>query len=242
MICLSFDTDHLDESRMAEFTAEVPLPDACTFFCTQRYEALDASAHELCGHPDLRPETDWGAALDACREDFPDARGFRAHAAPSSHALSMELRSRGYEWTSAREEAGRAGVAPYRETWGIWHAPIFYMDNMDFSFPDFWPDVPHTPFDTGLLETAVRGEGTYVFDFHPIHLMLNSSSARAYLERRDAYVAGEPLANLRFRGYGARDFYDDLLALMAEAGESSVTISDAVAAAAQAAAPPPTRG
>ena len=241
MICLSFDTDHLDEARMAEFTAEVPLPGACTFFCTQRYEGLDPSAHELCAHPDLRPGVQWGEELDRARADFPDAVGFRGHAAPSSHALSMELQSRGYEWTSAREEPGRPNVAPFREAWGIWHAPVFYMDNMDFSFADFWPGVEHTPFDRTLLETAVGGAGTYVFDFHPIHLLLNSRSAPAYLERREAFLAGEALSELRFDGYGAWDFYGDLLALMTEAGESSVTISDAVATAAGESASPARR-
>ena len=222
---------------MAEFVSEVPIPGAGTFFCTQRYASLDPEAHELCAHPVLAPGADWAAALDASRAEFPDARGFRAHSGVNSHMLAIDLRQRGFEWISAREEAGQREVAPYRDAWGVWHVPIYYMDNMDFSFGDFWPQVEHRPFDRELLETAVHGEGVYVFDFHPIHLMLNSSSAQAYLERRDRFLAGEPIEALRFEGYGTRDYYDDLLALMAESDVTSARISDAVAAAAREAAP-----
>ena len=60
-----------------------------------------------------------------------------------------------------------------------------------------------------------------MFDFHPVHLLLNSTSAEAYLERRDAFRAGAPLDALRCPGYGTRNFYDDLCAAMREAGVES---------------------
>jgi hypothetical protein len=231
VICLSFDTDHLDEARMDEVLAEIPIPGSATFFCTQHFPALDPDRHELCPHPHLRLGEDWEAELDLARESFPTARGIRPHSALNSHLLSVELRRRGFEWTSARDEPGRRGIAPYREAWGLWHVPIYYMDNMDFSFADFWPDAKGTAFARELLEVAVEEEGVYVFDFHPVHLLLNTSSAEAYLSKRDRFLEGAPTDQLRSSEYGARDFYGDLVSLMEEAGQSSVRISDAVAAA-----------
>jgi hypothetical protein len=230
LICLSFDTDHLDDARMAEFVTEVPVPGTGTFFCTQRYEALEGSGHALCAHPLLDPGADWGAALDRAAEEFPDARGIRAHSSVSTHMLSVDLHRRGFRWISARDEAGRKDIVPYREAWGIWHAPIYYMDNMDFSFGDFWPGVEHRPFDPQLLTAAVKGEGVYVFDFHPVHLLLNTSSAEDYLSRRDRFLAGDPLDELRFDREGTRDYYDRLLGLMADAGVESASIDEAVPA------------
>jgi hypothetical protein len=241
LICLSFDTDHLDQRRMEEFVGGFPIPGAGTFFCTERYEALEALPHEIGPHPRLDPGGDWPAALDRARSEFPQARGVRTHSALNSHALSMEFASRGFGWVSAREEPGRRGIAPYREAWGVWHVPIYYMDNLDFSFRDFWPDLDTAPFDRELLEVAVREPGTYVFDFHPVHLMLNSTSAGEYLSRRDRFIAGEPLEKVRCEGYGAADYYADLVALMGERGLESVGISDALAAGTPVEAHPATR-
>jgi hypothetical protein len=227
MICLSFDTDHVDEPRMREFVDTVPVPGAGTFFCTQRYDALGAP-HELCPHPFLGEGTDWDSELAAMRERFPAARGWRAHSCVYSHLLAQRIAADGYVYASAYDQFGRAGIEPSREAWGVWHLPIYYMDNLDFSLRRFWPGATHRPFDPALIETVLTREGLYVFDFHPVHLLLNSTAADAYFERRDAFVAGAPLDELRCDGYGARSFYDDLCAAMRDAGVASHAMSDAL--------------
>jgi hypothetical protein len=230
VICLTFDTDHVDEARMAEFLELAPIPGRATFFCTQRYACLDETGHELSGHPFLEPGGDWGAELRRMRELFPDATGWRSHSCVYSHMLGVLLAQDGYAYASTQTEIGRAGGRPYREAWGLWQLPIYYMDNSDFSTPRFWPGREHAPFSPLLIETATANDGVYVFDFHPVHLLLNSPSAEWYLSRREAFAAGDELAGLRFDGYGAFDFYEDLCAEMAAADLRSRTLADAVAA------------
>jgi hypothetical protein len=75
---------------------------------------------------------------------------------------------------------------------------------------------------------VLTNEGIYVFDFHPVHLLLNSTSAEAYFARRDAFVAGAPLDSLRCTDYGTRNFYDDLCAAMRDAGVESSSMYDAL--------------
>jgi polysaccharide deactylase WbmS-like protein len=229
LICISFDTDHVDDRRMEEFLSDFRIPGVATFFCTQRYEALDGGPHELCPHPVLEPETDWSEVLDRKQREFPDARGVRPHSCVNTNMLSIDYHRRGFEWVSARELPGQSGIAPYREAWGVWHVPLYYMDTMDFSFGDYWPDDGGGPFGRELLETTTREPGLYVFDFHPIHLMLNSTSAREYLSRRDRFKAGEPIEEIRCEGYGAGEYYADLISLMEEAGVTTVGISEALA-------------
>jgi hypothetical protein len=220
MICLSFDTDHVDEARMREFLETVPVPGAGTFFCTQRYEVLGAP-HEVCPHPYLPEGGDWDAELAAMRSLFPDARGWRAHSCVYSHLLAQRIADDGYVYASAYDQLGRVGIEPSREAWGVWHMPIYYMDNLDFSLGRFWPRAEHRPFDPALIEAVLANDGTYVFDFHPVHLLLNTTSAEAYFERRDRFVAGAALDELRCSGYGARSFYDDLCAAMHGTGVES---------------------
>jgi Polysaccharide deacetylase len=227
VICLSFDTDHLDEPRMREFVDTVRVPGAGTFFCTQRYEALSAP-HEICPHPYLPEGADWDFELEAKRADFPEARGWRAHSCVYSHLLAQRIAADGYAYASAFDQFGRGGIEPSREAWGVWHLPIYYMDNLDFSLPRFWPGAAHRAFDPALIETVLADDGIYVFDFHPVHLLLNSTSAESYFERRGAFVAGAPLEDLRCTGYGARSFYDDLCTAMGGAGMESISMYDAL--------------
>jgi hypothetical protein len=228
MICLSFDTDHMDEARMREFLKRVDIPGAATFFCTQRYESLEATRHELCPHPFLEQGRNWEEELRAKRDEFPQARGWRSHSCVFSHILAEQVGRLGYRYVSTHDDFGRPGPRPHRHCWGIWHMPIYYMDNLDFSRTRFWPDDGRPAFAPALIEQAVVDDGIYVFDFHPIHLLLNSDSTDWYFKHRDRFLGGEPVERLNSSGYGVRSFYQDLRARMAEAKVESVAMEIAL--------------
>lgn len=222
MISLTFDTDHVDDARMREFLDRVPVPGTGTFFLTRLYPSLAGGPHELCPHPNLEPGSDWEAELARWREALPQARGWRSHSCVFSHRLAERLARDGYLYLSTHDEFGRSGLRPHRHGWGIWHMPIFYMDTLDLFAARFWKDHEHVPFAGELVERALDGRGVYVFDFHPVHLLLNSPTPEWYLEKRDGFRAGEDLTALRFDGYGVRSFYDDLCSAMRRRGEESV--------------------
>lgn len=227
MICLSFDTDHMTEARMAEFLAAFSLPGQGTFFCTQRYACLEASDHELAPHPFLGEGTDWQAELRRHRKALPAAAGWRSHSCVFSHLLAEQVRALGYGWVSCHDQFGDVRVAPTRHCWGVWQLPIFYMDNLDFSQRHFWDDAP-APFDPRLLEAALSGSGVYVFDFHPIHLLLNTPNRDGYMAARDRFKQGAPLAELRHPGRGTATYFGELCAALGAAGLRSVTMSQAL--------------
>ena len=226
MICLSFDTDHLDEVRMREFLASVRIPGRGTFFCTRRYDCL-APSHELCPHPVLDETNDWEVELTAKRAELPDAVGWRSHSCTYSHVIAQRLAARGYLYASTQYQPVAAG-RPFREPWGVWHMPVYYMDNLDFSHSRGWPALNHVNFAPEIIDAALADDGIYVFDFHPVHLLLNSTSAGEYLARRPAFLAGEGVEALRCAGRGARVFYDELCARMNEASVASVCMRDAL--------------
>jgi hypothetical protein len=66
-----------------------------------------------------------------------------------------------------------------------------------------------------VAETVQRG-GLRVFDFHPIHIFLNTESLDRYERTRSLH--GDPQAMLqhRYSGYGTRSRLLDLLAFMKE--------------------------
>lgn len=227
MICLSFDTDHMDEGRMCEFLAQVPVPGRATFFCTQRYQCLTTTSHELGPHAYLPPKSDWNTELQAKRRAFPSAIGWRSHSCVFSHMVAEQLAGMGYEYVSIHDERRPEGATPFRQAWGLWHVPVFYMDNLDFSASRFWPSAP-APFDLSLIEQAITGDGVYVFAFHPIHVLLNSPNAETYLSLRDRWKRGESIDDLRFPGRGTHDFYRSLIAAMEQSNVEPMAIEDAL--------------
>jgi hypothetical protein len=106
--------------------------------------------------------------------------------------------------------------------------PIYYMDNLDFSERRFWGDDASDPFQPELVDRAVRGDGLYVFAFHPIHLSLNSPNPDEYFERRERFAAGASLDEVQFEGRGTRTFYLELVEAMSSAGIESIAMADAL--------------
>lgn len=228
MICLSFDTDHMSERRMAEFCERIGIPGAGTFFCTQPYDCLERAGHELAPHPYLDGKGGHEEELLAKRAEFPQATGWRAHSCVFSHIIAEWLGRNGYRYISTHDQFGDAGLLPVRHPWGIWHMPIYYMDNMDFSRKRFWGEAAGEPFSPHLIERATKGEALFVFDFHPIHLLLNTPGPDHYFAVRDRFKRGDSLESLRYGGYGTESFFRDLCENMTARGLESWRMSAAL--------------
>jgi len=230
MICITFDTDHMDEGRMAMFLETVEIPGRATFFCTRRYDCLEATDHETGPHPTLEAAGDWQAELARMRAMFPDAPGWRSHSCVFSHLLAEWLAASGYRYASTNDQFGQRAIQPVRHPWGIWHFPIYYMDNMDFSSACFWGADADGPFSETMIETALGDDGVYVFDFHPLHLLLNTPHREHYFAVRDRFKAGEALADLVYDGAGTASFYRRLCAAMHGQGKESLSLGQALEA------------
>jgi hypothetical protein len=228
MICLSFDTDHMSEARLAEFLSIYPIGGRATFFCTQRYACLAGTPHEQAPHPLLEWGTDFEKELSLMRETFPEAKGWRAHSCAFSHNLAIWLCKHRYEYVSTHDQFGQAGIAPFRVTWGIWQLPIYYMDTLDISAERFGGGPRRAPFKPELIRHALESSDLHVFDFHPIHIMLNSPDADYYFSKRDRFRVGDLIEELRFPGYGAGSFFSELCRDIERAALRSFALEDAL--------------
>lgn len=230
MLSLTFDTDHMNELRMAEFLRDIEIPGEGTFFCTQRYACLDRSAHEVAPHPTLQEGGDWKDELMRMRDLFPDARGWRSHSCVFSHLLAEWLAGNGYRYVSTNDQFGQKNIRPIRHPWGIWHFPIFYMDNMDFSSGHFWNGESEAPFSDAFIDAALDDDGVYVFDFHPIHLLINTPDRDYYFSVRDQFKGGASIREVAYKGAGTRTFYDRLCAAMKQKRKKSIRLGAALEA------------
>jgi hypothetical protein len=228
VICLTFDTDHVDERGMAQFLSICPLPGNGTIFCTQFYRALAGTRHEVGPHPFLGDDGGWESELDSRRQQFPDAVSWRSHSCVFSHWLAAWLQRSGYRFVSVFDELGVTGLRPNRLSWGIWHLPIYYMDSLDLGRQQFQTEGSGAPFDERLIEQAISIPGLYVFDFHPFHLLLNTPSVEFYMTAREKFRAGANLLSLRHTGRGAASFFEALCDRMRDAGLASTKMCEAL--------------
>lgn len=229
MICLSFDTDHMNADGMRRFLDTVELPGRGTFFLWQPFPNFDWGVHEAAPHPhfeDVRDPvghfTDYFAELDMAVGSDMAPVGLRTHSCVTSHMISLAAAQVGCRYTSMTTRLGESGIKPYREPWGVWEMPIYYMDNMDFCTATNWPGSGHTPFDETLLDRAVQDDALYIFDFHPLHIALNSPDFEHYQSVKEhvAMGRGNPFDHAH-PGYGTRTFYETLLTKMKAQGLES---------------------
>lgn len=233
MIALTFDTDYLSAEDLERFVDEFPIPGRGTFFLWKPYAGLSLGDHELGIHPYFQDRVPWNETLD----EFIGALGSRttscrAHSCAYSHMLGIALAKRGFSVVSQATYLFRSGLTAYRQPWGLWELPIYYMESMDFTFSHNWPDLAHEAFDPRLIARSLGEPGLFVYDFHPLHVILNTSSYAQYQAVREELVSGRRSAfETRFAGRGARDFYLELVEQMDAQGQESVACCEVPLAA-----------
>jgi hypothetical protein len=230
MICLTFDTDWMTEDSLSRFLREFPLPGECTFFSHKAFQCLMTDKHEIGPHPFIDNLDNWKTALqDLSTSLNMPVRGVRPHSCVFSHMVGVGLRELNFEYVSQANNMFQDNLRPFRHPWGVWELPIFYMDNMDFWMAHNWPESKHKPFSDELIKRAVYGEDLYVFDFHPIHVALNSRSHDDYQSVKNIIVIEEKSPfDYCFSGRGVRVFFVELCQEMIKAGNYSVTCGDAL--------------
>lgn len=231
MICLSFDTDYMTTQSIETFFLKTPIPGKGTFFLWKPFPNTDWGQHEIQPHPYVDDLTNFGGNLDkfvASLEMAQAPQGIRAHSCVTSHMVGIDLGKRGYKYASMSSPLFETGIRPYRHPWGIWEMPIYYMDNMDFCMPENWPDLGHKPFSPELIKRALSTDDLFVFDFHPLHIALNTTSYDGYQSVKAAIARGEDPHDLRMAGRGVAVYFQELCEAMDKAGSVSQGLGDAL--------------
>jgi len=208
------------------------IPGKATIFAHADLPELLTTDHEICPHPHISDLGKWDEDLIRLEAYLPHKpRGVRPHSCVFSHTVAVGLKKRGYAYVSQAQNLYSTDIAPFRHPWGIWELPIYYMDSMDFWMCNNWPEQNHRPFQQEIIEKAVCGSGLFVFDFHPLHLALNTRSTEDYVAVKERVVTqGQSPFVYTFPGLGVRDFFIQLCSRMHEQGIRSHTCSEVLKA------------
>lgn len=233
MIVLTFDTDYMTAEDLRRFADEYAFPGTGTFFLWQPMRGLTLGDHELGLHPFLGENAPWMDTVDAMiRDGGRDVYSVRPHSCAYSHMLGIHLAKRNVRCISQATSLFTTGLRAQRQPWGLWELPIYYMESMDFTFSYNWPELRHEPFDASVIDKSLTEPGLYVYDFHPLHVAMNTSSFTQYQSVRDDVVSGRVSPfDVNFPGRGSRTFFLELIERMERSGTQSVTCRDATSAA-----------
>lgn len=218
-IYLTFDTDWADDDVVRD---TVELLDArgvaATIFVTHPSPALAA----LAGHPRIEVgihpnfnallesgphDHDAAAVLAELHDAFPAAVSVRSHSLFQSSGIHHLFARRGLTFEVNQFIPAWSGVTckPYREITGMIRVPYFWED-----------DVQVMAMARGLAPAwnaaaMLDAKGLKVFDFHPIHVFLNTESMDRYARSRASHRDAARLVAHRFEAYGTRSFLIDLI-------------------------------
>ena len=216
-IFLTFDVDWahdivLEDTLKVIEEAEVP----ATFFLTHetplKNRILSNDLFELGIHPNFNFLLDGnfknGSNIDEIvrnsLEIVPNARSVRSHSVTQSGQISDSFKKNGLTHVSNDNIPERTGIRfhPWIANNGLVVAPYCWADEHS------WVSKQSSDFEDIVLRSKLA-----VFDFHPIHIFLNTNSNKTYNSSRNLHRDPSELIKYRFEGYGTRNRLEDLLKL-----------------------------
>ena len=156
---------------------------SATFFVTHQSDMLDVLRSdpeiELGVHPNLMPGTTHGenehAVLEHCMEIVPEAKAMRTHGlyqATNLYSLIADyfpmIETDVSLYLAGHKELHPVDIYCGRMSRRITRLPYFWEDDFQAVIPDNdWKSTP-------------KSDGLRIFDFHPVHVMLNMSNLEDY--------------------------------------------------------------
>lgn len=171
-----------------------------TWFVTHETSVLDDIKDdpdfELGIHPNFNPLLDGSSqgvknaeeVIDGVLKIVPDAKCVRSHSMSQNFRLLNLFSDRGLTHDSndfIPEQSGME-LLPYPHWTGLLRVPFFWEDNVQCMYRH------NTP-----IRDLVCRKGLKIFNFHPIHVFLNTEKLSRYEDSRSQHYKPELLINLR---------------------------------------------
>lgn len=181
---------------------------------------------ELGIHPNFYPGSSHGETeeevMETCLKMVPEARSMRAHGLwMTSGIIDFAMQKTPIEIDVSTFMPGASSLEPALFQWhrgAIWKVPYFWEDDLEFSQPH-----PQWDIDTKMPE---RG-GLAIFNFHPIHIYLNTANHEEYAKVRNEIkhlpdATKKSLEKWRNTSTGTGSFFQELLKRMGPSGGRTI--------------------
>jgi hypothetical protein len=216
-VCITFDMDWASDEVLADAIDLVEEADvAATWFVTNDTPLLQRlrknQKFELGIHPNfnflLNGDARNGATADEVVDRLlaivPEAKSVRSHTLTQNYNLLNLFADKGLIYDCNHFIPYQAGIE--LRPWHLWNGLI--------KVPYFWEDDVACMYgESTSIEDLVRRGGLKVFNFHPIHVFLNTEDLARYERTRSLHGHSSELVNHRCPGKGTRTAIETLLGL-----------------------------
>lgn len=189
-----------------------------TLFMTHLID-IDTRDHEIAIHPNFTT-LELDKHIADRMQDYPDSQGVRSHSFFFTERLRPVYKNYGFMYQSNVMMYMQENIQPYFMAPGMVEVPLCWMDNFYIVMESDKADFVLPP---GYLERP----GLKLFNFHPVHVYLNTCSLEDYEKAKQFYHRSEELVKYRNtarRGVG--DMFVDLLKYISEKGLPSRPIRE----------------
>jgi hypothetical protein len=213
-IILTFDIDWADDAILndcIDIVDQAGTP--ATWFITHETPLLDRlrenERYELGIHPNFISLLEGKSngvekAIDDLLEIVPEAKSIRSHSLVQSSRLMDLFQSKGLLFDCNHFIPEQSGII--LKPWQQWNGMV--------KVPHMWEDDAVCIYETNTPVTdLIKRQGLKVFDFHPIHVFLNTESLDRYERTRPLHQDPKELTKHRYEGYGTRNRLLELLEL-----------------------------
>ena len=174
-----------------------------TIFMTHKM-GVGHAPHEIGIHPNFT-SIDFEKHLVERLDDFPGIKGARSHSLLFSERFRPLYEKYNIEYDSNSMRYKQKNILPYLISPSVVEIPLFWMDNFCLEMEGDYPD-----YSIDTLDMA--SEGIKLFNFHPVHVFLNTCSLSEYFSAKvDYHNAGKLQHHRNTKRNGTKDFLITLL-------------------------------
>jgi hypothetical protein len=208
--CFTSDSDWAPESMIEECVAVFRSAGVrFTPFVTHRSEAMRRTfrgcEHDVGLHPNFNPGSTHGDTIGGVVDHvvalWPEACAFRSHGYHDSSLISHTLYERGLRYDSNLCLHLQSNLVPLRHWTGLTRFPVFLDDSVVAFRGEGWQ--------LDSFVDKLRTPGLKIFNFHPVHVCLNTPVYSYYEERRSR--VSDDWNGLVSGGPGVRTLLEQLL-------------------------------
>ena len=216
-IFLTFDTDWCSDEVLSYALNIIDKHDIkATFFVTHETKLLERmrekSNIELGIHPNFNPLLNGSfrygknvdEVIDYYKKIIPEAESVRSHSVTQSSPILESFARHGlkFDCNTFIPFSSNIDLEPY----------YHWTDNL-VKVPYFWEDDIHCIYNwKWRTEEFLKGSGMKVFDFHPIHLFLNTEDINRYEKSKESHRDMKRLKNyVNKEIFGTYNFLIDII-------------------------------
>lgn len=180
-----------------------------TFFATHRSDfmrSLDSAKYEIGIHPNFNKGSDYNRIVEDLKAIYPKAIGVRSHGLFQSTNILQLFLDNGLKYDVNTFIPFGEGLYPFTRLNKLVCIPFYWEDDVHF--------CNQTIFE--LSELQIHKKGLKIYNFHPIHIFMNTESRRHYISFKPFYQQPDILISRRNKGKGIQTLFIELLRYLSD--------------------------